>query len=293
MQIEGVLLMIRTYESRDTDTLVSMIQKDKHMSAKEIVERLTENTAFVFDDGTLKGCAVVTPVKNSAYGNRSDLWLYTSPEYRRQGVGAALYTEVEKHLAQNPTEALITGFRSDKGDSTAFFARRGFPYWFSSHLMSYDGPDFANVTIELLPYDESHFDSVVSIINEGFAELRQTNNIIPIECYPAGFDRSATQAKFRSDKDNTFLVFSDSELVGYLLVEDCYIETIAVNQKYRRQGIGRQLTQAGVNLLRQRGVSTVYLGVVDTNKGARALYESLGFKLVETHAFAKKIKSNS
>ena len=56
---------------------------------------------------------------------------------------------------------------------------------------------------------------------------------------------------------------------------------------YRGRGLGRKVTVLSVGLLRQRGVSTVFLGVMDVNKLARRLYESLGSEIVETTEYAR------
>lgn len=56
------------------------------------------------------------------------------------------------------------------------------------------------------------------------------------------------------------------------------LANIAVREDYRRRGIGRALTLAGVRLARQRKANAVWLHVRADNAGAIALYESLGFR---------------
>lgn len=55
------------------------------------------------------------------------------------------------------------------------------------------------------------------------------------------------------------------------------IANVAVHPEYRRRGIGRQLTQAALDNLRQRGVQIAWLQVRDDNPAAHHLYQSLGF----------------
>ncbi len=55
------------------------------------------------------------------------------------------------------------------------------------------------------------------------------------------------------------------------------IANVAVHPDYRRRGIGRMLTQAAIDHLRQRGIETAWLQVRDDNPVAYHLYLSLGF----------------
>jgi ribosomal protein S18 acetylase RimI-like enzyme len=63
---------------------------------------------------------------------------------------------------------------------------------------------------------------------------------------------------------------------------ELYLDDLAVDASVRGRGIGTRLMQAVFDLARERGLSAVWLEVVDTNPGARRLYERLGFKPVRT-----------
>jgi GNAT superfamily N-acetyltransferase len=56
------------------------------------------------------------------------------------------------------------------------------------------------------------------------------------------------------------------------------VGTVAVHPGYRRQGIARQLVQAGIDLIRSRGGKKAILAVIAKNYPAYSLYESLGFE---------------
>ncbi|MHB0874602.1 MAG: GNAT family N-acetyltransferase [Anaerolineae bacterium] len=61
-----------------------------------------------------------------------------------------------------------------------------------------------------------------------------------------------------------------------------HIEALAVRGDYRGRGIGARLIDATADLAREQGISVLSLDVVDTNPGARRLYERLGFVAVRT-----------
>ena len=58
------------------------------------------------------------------------------------------------------------------------------------------------------------------------------------------------------------------------------IQTIAVVEGARRQGLGRVLMLTLIDEARQRGASELFLEVRADNPGAQALYESLGFEAI-------------
>jgi GNAT superfamily N-acetyltransferase len=55
------------------------------------------------------------------------------------------------------------------------------------------------------------------------------------------------------------------------------LANVVVRDNYRRQGIGRALTQASIDLARKRNAKELYLQVDSTNQGPQVLYASLGF----------------
>lgn len=60
------------------------------------------------------------------------------------------------------------------------------------------------------------------------------------------------------------------------------ISNVGVLPDFRRQGIARTMMQTVLEQLRHRGASRALLHVHHENQGAKALYESLGFRYLET-----------
>jgi ribosomal protein S18 acetylase RimI-like enzyme len=58
---------------------------------------------------------------------------------------------------------------------------------------------------------------------------------------------------------------------------ECYLAELYVVPARRRQGLGRALMLAAIELARERGATYMDLGTSEADVGARALYESLGF----------------
>jgi len=73
-----------------------------------------------------------------------------------------------------------------------------------------------------------------------------------------------------------------SRLAGYLLARTIAGEgevlTLGVHPDYRRAGLGRALLAAGIARMVEAGARVVFLEVRESNRAARALYESAGFR---------------
>lgn len=67
--------------------------------------------------------------------------------------------------------------------------------------------------------------------------------------------------------------------------EHLRVAALAVDGAARGQGLGSRLLEAVFAKARREGFRAVRLEVVDTNHGARQLYERLGFRVVETHVY--------
>ncbi len=66
---------------------------------------------------------------------------------------------------------------------------------------------------------------------------------------------------------------------------DMYIDILAVAPDMRGKGVGTRLLGAVFQTAREKGFKSVSLEVVDTNPGARRLYERLGFAAKRTYPY--------
>jgi ribosomal-protein-alanine N-acetyltransferase len=76
----------------------------------------------------------------------------------------------------------------------------------------------------------------------------------------------------------------NGELLGYggfyHVLDEGYVTNIAVDEKYRRQGIGRGIVEAMLLRGRARNISFLSLETRKSNTAAQALYEGMGFRRV-------------
>ncbi|MCS6831348.1 MAG: GNAT family N-acetyltransferase [Armatimonadota bacterium] len=64
-----------------------------------------------------------------------------------------------------------------------------------------------------------------------------------------------------------------------------YVESLAVDARYRGRGIGTQLLERCIEESRRADKREISLHVVDTNPRAKQLYERMGFRTVRTERF--------
>ena len=93
------------------------------------------------------------------------------------------------------------------------------------------------------------------------------------------------QENFDFDLDASRIAYRDGEPVGLANLavrgRDAWIGGVGVVSSARRTGVGEALMRAVHDEARARGVERVWLEVIDSNGGARALYEKLGYEPVQ------------
>lgn len=118
-------------------------------------------------------------------------------------------------------------------------------------------------------------------------EIRHLERICEIEnsSFPEPFsDRYLSElGKLYSE---TFLIAERNyEAIGYIVAKtDCskaHILSIAVENNWRRKGIGYNLLQMLIIKLKSRKINEIILEVEKNNISAKTLYERVGFKLLK------------
>lgn len=79
-------------------------------------------------------------------------------------------------------------------------------------------------------------------------------------------------------------VDEQGRVVGYVTMactlDLLHVQNLAVRRGQRRQGVGRRLLQASLDLGRERGAQAAILEVRASNRPARSLYTAAGFQIV-------------
>ncbi|MBU3144065.1 GNAT family N-acetyltransferase [Clostridium sp. CF012] len=89
-------------------------------------------------------------------------------------------------------------------------------------------------------------------------------------------------------KDFIYVSFENEQLVASIFVEDVNLDFIMVTPSYQGKGYGKKATQFAINKALSQGAKLIQLGVLEWNTKAIALYESLGFEIVQTIHFYRQ-----
>ncbi|MCM1368417.1 MAG: ribosomal protein S18-alanine N-acetyltransferase [Roseburia sp.] len=91
-------------------------------------------------------------------------------------------------------------------------------------------------------------------------------------------------AEINNDRAIFLVAEADGAPIGYIsgciAADECEIANIAVEERYRRRGVGSALFSELMRQAAARGTTAVFLTVRTDNAGAIALYKSLGFEQV-------------
>lgn len=95
--------------------------------------------------------------------------------------------------------------------------------------------------------------------------------------------------KRQDDPANTLVAEVDGAVAGYVKLRQAtelessrhvlHVAGLAVDPKHQRQGVGRKLMEAAIRESERRGARRLTLRVLEPNKRAQQLYESLGFEV--------------
>lgn len=125
------------------------------------------------------------------------------------------------------------------------------------------------MTYKIVSMSDSHLDAVEALERE---------------CFPEdAWSRKLFEDVLASDQSTALLaVAEDGALLGYLVftivLDEGYIDNIAVWRQARRQGIAGALMGTLHHFARQWGTAALTLEVRPSNTGAAALYKKLGYQ---------------
>jgi [ribosomal protein S18]-alanine N-acetyltransferase len=100
----------------------------------------------------------------------------------------------------------------------------------------------------------------------------------------AGWSAELTRATFSSGRVSGFVSDKDGRPAGFILgreiLDEGEILNLAVERENRGRGAGTALVKKMLSAFAARGVSRVFLEVRESNLGAIAFYQKLGFRQV-------------
>ncbi len=123
--------------------------------------------------------------------------------------------------------------------------------------------------IRFEPLKETHFDAIMAI---------------EAEAYPEAWTRGMFRDELRSRLSVFHVMLRGDEVAGYggfwIVLDEAHITSVTVRKTDRGKGFGRLLLRFLLDIARERGARMATLEVRASNRVARLLYESEGFRQV-------------
>lgn len=104
------------------------------------------------------------------------------------------------------------------------------------------------------------------------------------ECFSSPWSLDSLVEELSNPLAVYYTAFRDGELVGYIgmhhIIDEGYINNVAVRESCRRQGIATQLLETLMDYAKKEDLLTLTLEVRASNQAAIAMYKDFGFKEV-------------
>lgn len=128
------------------------------------------------------------------------------------------------------------------------------------------------VRSKMISYEKMNEVHIASI-----ARLEQENFSLP-------WSENVLRGELNNPLSLWLVAVDDGDVIGYvgaqIVPDEADMMNLAVDHKYRRQGIGRTLVERLIEMLKERAVRSLTLEVRVSNLSAISLYESAGFSVV-------------
>lgn len=277
--------MIREFKSEDMDNIIKILNKGFIFDESDIKEiSQDENkTLLVYEDSEIKGFVYLKPMNIEEKAYR--VMVYVDPDYRRKGIGTALYNSISTKLEEVKPNQLSSYFRVDKEDPNEFYRKLGYKKWWGFHEAYYKGSYQPEVDLTFVPYEDKHFGAYSKLIQDCFYELRKENDIKP---YIVPFNEKDKEY-LSNNKDFIYVSLKEGELISAVFVKNGYLDSITISPSHQGNGLGKKATQFAINKALEQNPNSVHLSVLVWNKKAVKLYEDLGFEIKQTVHFYRQL----
>lgn len=117
-------------------------------------------------------------------------------------------------------------------------------------------------------------------------------------CFVHPWSRQSLESELANENSVFLTALDDNRVVGYIgmnvVIDEGYIYNVAVDEKYRKRGIGSALIGELVTFGKKNNLCFLTLEVRESNENARSLYSKFGFiKVGERKDYYKEPVENA
>lgn len=252
------------------------------MTADQLLRRMERQPERLYllaeDDGGAVGLALVAP---SDSPGRTFIDIRVLPEWRRRGIGSALYEQALAHARGLEPEWLSTMVSEAEPQAVAWAERRGFERYQQQvelllQLRGNEQPPAPPAGIEIVEVTPELHEAAYALSREAWEDLPLD---IPVEL-------SSFEVWLEEDLPGpiAFAAMENGEMVGFagLIERDApgLLEhgLTATRRAHRRRGIATALKQTQIAWAAANGYRELITFTQDRNEGMQAINLALGFE---------------
>lgn len=277
---------IRPYHSGDEFKLTALIDESRSTNLTSAVKLGNKINSRIEQGGRAwiislgdnpVGWATITPI--SGLPGTFDLDCYVASQFRRQGLGSYLLSNMVEELSDSSVRQLSYAVHSLKSSCAIFLKGQGF---FIEHVeWSLVLRDLSELPVPNLPipYAIRSLDQVSSV---GLFRQLYNESFVSLPWYQPYESNEEVMSEL-NDLGNLLFLWRENEPIGFAWLRwkeslTAEIEPLGIKPDYRGIGLGRELLSSALHQLKQDGADTVQLGLWESNQAAIRLYQSLGFE---------------
>ncbi len=139
----------------------------------------------------------------------------------------------------------------------------------------------------IVNFEPHHLERIVEITLEGFEGvsidywIEEEFGVLP----PGWKERKASDVRRSAEREpqGIFVALDGDEVIGYVTVETSHAKSVgriadlAVDLRYRRQGVGSILIDRALRYIKESGVRVAKIETLANNEAGQATYPKLGF----------------
>ena len=209
-----------------------------------------------------------------AFSGDCRVFVFVAPEYRRRGIGTALYSLAEKKARRSRSENLWSTYY-DPEESEAFVRKIGCDRLTGNDCMRYAGGLLHEKPAAIRKYTDADFPRVGYITSHAWHDLRLRTGVADSKVREPDEE---IRRQYRENADTGYVLEDNGEIVAYGSFDENTIGSVCVDPALYNRGYGRALAIFLTNEILRRGNEAAELWCEHGNGNARHIYESLGYK---------------
>lgn len=190
------------------------------------------------------------------------------------------YSLFNSYVESNEFRTNYAAVNGSNKNMTKKLVNEGFVNWFGTREYEYRGKyQYKADGVVLTPYEPGHNSDYIKLLGKAFEDMRRDNSLEPYDWYEANRDAASGQFIELAKDGRINGWWIDGKLAAVAIVEDDYLDTLAVSGDFQGKGLGtRLLDHIMSDLANVKGYPVVRLGLVASNTRAINLYTKRGFK---------------